>query len=634
MRARILLVAVAAAILIPARVPAMGNTASTITVTTTADTLATDGACSIREAIINANDDAATWPDCAAGNGDDTILLPAGTIAFAIANPASSPANFDSEQQAAKGDLDITSSMTIAGDAAGTVIDANQLDRVFDINPDTDNLPDTPTPSITVTISTLTITNGRQNQSGAVRVNARATVAIDRCTISNSESWADDGGGIYVFSDGALTLTNSTVSGNTSLLLDGGVKSDGSLAIVNSTITNNHTSAVTPNRAQGLGCGGPVCTMRNTIVAGNGTLPSGDTEGFITSLGYNIIGKTTDDLGNPITSVIATTGDQFNVGAAAVALAPLADNGGPTQSHALGSGSIAIDAGESSGAAIDQRGELRPCDQASVANAAGGDGADIGAFEVQGACSSDAAPDAVDDTAAFEVNSGAHAIAVLANDTDPDADPLTITAVTQGAHGAVSNNGVSVSYAANANFTGSDSFTYTVDDGHGHTDTATVAVTVSDTTPPVLALATAMASLWPPNHDLTNVGLAVSATDNGGGTPAVQVSVFSSEGDLAGGAGYASPDAKDIAAGTLRLRAERSGSGSGRVYLIVVAATDAANNVSRACTTVSVPQSQSPAAQNAVAVQAAAAAQFCNANGGPPPAGFVPVGGGPVVGKQ
>ena len=437
-----------AAVARPAPTPAL---ASTIAVTTTSDTLATDGACSIREAIINANNDAAVWPDCAAGSGADTIVLPAGTITLAIPNPVSSPCCLDADQQAAAGDLDILTSMTIVGDPAGSIINGNALDRVFDINPDTDSLPETVTPLIDVSISALTITNGRQNQSGAVRINARATVAMDRCTVSNSNSWADDGGGIYVFTDGALTLTNSTITGNASLLLDAGIKSDGSLAIVNSTITNNSTSGITPNRGQGLGCGGVSCTIRNTIIAGNGAAPRGDTEGFITSLGYNVIGKTTDNLGNPITVITPTTGDQIDVGAAPVALQPLANNGGPTPTHALGAGSIAIDAGQSSGAAIDQRGELRPCDQAAVANAAGGDGADVGAFEVQGVCTPpNAPPNAVDDAATFDVNTGLHTIGVLANDTDPDADALTISAVTQGAHGVVANNGTSVSYTANA----------------------------------------------------------------------------------------------------------------------------------------------------------------------------------------
>jgi CSLREA domain-containing protein len=630
-RGLVAVAAIAAGLAVPA--PAL---ATTITVTSTADTLVTNGSCSIREAIINANNDAATWPDCAAGAGADTILLPAGTITFAIPNPVTSPCCLDSDQQSAWGDLDILSSMTITGDPAGTVIDGATLDRIFDINPDVDSLPETVTPVITVHINDLTMTHARQNQSGAVRIQARATVTMDRCTISNSESWADDGGGIYLFADGALTLTNSTISGNHALIMGGGIRSDGTLHIVNTTITGNDTGGVFGNLAQGLMCASsPACTLRNSIVAGNGAAPRGDAGGIITSLGYNIIGKTTNNLGEVMAVITATTGDQFDVGAAAVDLQALANNGGPTPTHALGATSVAIDKGQSSLALTDQRGETRPCDLATVTNATGGDGADIGAFEQQGGCvPPNSAPDAVDDAATIEVNSGLHIVAVLSNDTDPDGDALTITAVTQGAHGSVANNGISVSYTPNANFIGTDTFTYTVDDGHSHTDTATVTVTVSDTTAPVLTVSTGVSSLWPPNHQLENVGLTVNATDNGGLAPVIQVAVYSDEGDLAPGSGNFSPDARNIAPGTLRLRSERSGSADGRIYVIAVSATDASSNVSHSCVAVVVPQSQSPAARAAAAAAGAAAAQSCTASGGAPPAGFVPVGGGPVVGPK
>ena len=52
-------------------------TAATITVTTNNPNIASDGQCSFIEAIVNANNDAATFPDCAAGSGADTIVLPA-----------------------------------------------------------------------------------------------------------------------------------------------------------------------------------------------------------------------------------------------------------------------------------------------------------------------------------------------------------------------------------------------------------------------------------------------------------------------------------------------------------------------------------------------------------------------------
>jgi hypothetical protein len=61
----------------------------------------------------------------------------------------------------------------------------------------------------------------------------------------------------------------------------------------------------------------------------------------------------------------------------------LQDNGGPTFTHALLPGSPAIDAG-ASGLLTDQRGGIRPFDKSSVTNTIGGDGSDMGAFEVGG----------------------------------------------------------------------------------------------------------------------------------------------------------------------------------------------------------------------------------------------------------
>ncbi len=64
-------------------------------------------------------------------------------------------------------------------------------------------------------------------------------------------------------------------------------------------------------------------------------------------------------------------------------LAALANNGGPTPTHALTAGSVAIDNGNSGGLATDQRGFLRINDLPGIPNAPTGDGADIGAFEFE-----------------------------------------------------------------------------------------------------------------------------------------------------------------------------------------------------------------------------------------------------------
>ncbi|MEI6335156.1 MAG: PKD domain-containing protein [Methylococcaceae bacterium] len=69
-------------------------------------------------------------------------------------------------------------------------------------------------------------------------------------------------------------------------------------------------------------------------------------------------------------------------------------------------------------------------------------------------------------------------IAVLANDTDPDKDTLSIIVFTQPEHGKVTQNGLILAYMPTSGYSGNDSFTYTLSDGHGGTAKATVRVTI------------------------------------------------------------------------------------------------------------------------------------------------------------
>lgn len=89
-------------------------------------------------------------------------------------------------------------------------------------------------------------------------------------------------------------------------------------------------------------------------------------------------------------------------------------------------------------------------------------------------------PDAVNDTATVAEDSGANQINVLANDTDVEGNPLSVTAATNGANGSVTFAATGASYTPNPNFFGSDSFTYTISDGNGGTDSATVTVAVTN----------------------------------------------------------------------------------------------------------------------------------------------------------
>ncbi|HEY0727924.1 MAG TPA: hypothetical protein VGD38_07650, partial [Pyrinomonadaceae bacterium] len=149
-----------------------------------------------------------------------------------------------------------------------------------------------------------------------------------------------------------------------------------------------------------------------------------------------------------------------------------------------------------------------------------------------------------------------------------------------------------------------------------------------DTTPPILTSSLALTALSPPNSDLVNVGLAASANE-----PATfSVSVFGDEDDETPTAPGVinSPDAKDIAVGTLRLRSERTDAGDGRVYLVVVTATDTAGNASKACHTVVVARKK----KGDVDAQAAAAKTFCEANNGAAPPGYFVIGDGPIIGPK
>ncbi len=92
------------------------------------------------------------------------------------------------------------------------------------------------------------------------------------------------------------------------------------------------------------------------------------------------------------------------------------------------------------------------------------------------------APAASDD-AATTAQDQAVTIAVLANDSDPDGDPISLDAVGQPANGsAAANPDGTVTYTPDPGFFGTDSFTYEISDDQGATDSATVTVTVNETT--------------------------------------------------------------------------------------------------------------------------------------------------------
>ncbi len=123
--------------------------------------------------------------------------------------------------------------------------------------------------------------------------------------------------------------------------------------------------------------------------------------------------------------------------------------------------------------------------------------------------------------------------------------------------------------------------TLVVTDYFAETDDAEVTITVQDTTPPEVSVSVSKDSLKPLNHEMVDVGFTLDISDICDPEPDVSIEVTSDEPTAtapeAGGTKHA-PDADITADGRVLLRAERSKSGDGRVYVITLTATDESGN--------------------------------------------------------
>jgi len=224
--------------------------------------------------------------------------------------------------------------------------------------------------SANAVILNSTLSGNTAGDGGGIENDGQMTVTN---TTFYGNTASDTGGAIRHsgYYGGTLTLNNCTVSGNkvTGLGAVGGIANvlNGRCTIISSTLVGNMGG----NSAGGVY--GPV-NLGNSIVAGNTShLNYPDCNGAVNSLDYNFIQNTN---GAAITNL--TT---HNIYGKDPLLGPLADNGGPTMTHALLSGSPAIDHGSSGGVTTDQRGQPRPV--RFPAYLAPGDGSDIGAYELQ-----------------------------------------------------------------------------------------------------------------------------------------------------------------------------------------------------------------------------------------------------------
>jgi hypothetical protein len=235
--------------------------------------------------------------------------------------------------------------------------------------------------------------------------NAGTGVAIGDyggATITNSTISANTGIGLLNGYFGVVTLTNSTISGN-----GAGIDSDarGRVTLTNSTISGNRGAALfngtrsratlTNSTVTGNSGGGVIndydnVTLVRTLVAGNGAGPeiSNDAGGTITASNFNLFGhsgltnaQAFENFTPGATDISSTSNGTAPKALNAILNTTLANNGGPTRTHALVSGSPAIDAVTNVNTcpppAKDQRGIARPQD----GNGDGGVACDIGSFE-------------------------------------------------------------------------------------------------------------------------------------------------------------------------------------------------------------------------------------------------------------
>jgi len=176
-------------------------------------------------------------------------------------------------------------------------------------------------------------------------------------------------GGVQNF--GTLTMTNCTVSENQALSGSqaGGIFNGGTLTMVNSTVTGN-TYAPGEEKADIFGSYGGTITASNSLIDADCYM---EDRAVVLSNGYNI------ESPGDTCGFDTNKGDQINVSADDLNLGPLANNGGPTMTHALEAGSVAIDQIPEADCQVseDQRGLPRPV------VIVGPESCDVGAFERQ-----------------------------------------------------------------------------------------------------------------------------------------------------------------------------------------------------------------------------------------------------------
>ncbi|MDB2347190.1 right-handed parallel beta-helix repeat-containing protein, partial [Verrucomicrobiales bacterium] len=184
-----------------------------------------------------------------------------------------------------------------------------------------------------------------QTAGGAI-FNSSGTLTIEACTLANNT--AGTGGAIR--NQGTMIIERSTVANNSSSGDSGGIFTEGPLTLKQATLTDN-----TAGFAGGIWrLGDDPLTLENTILTGDSSVLRSSSEIAVVTNGVNFFSSLQDSK--------LTEGPSVLVGADPM-LASLGDHGGPTLTRPPLPNSPLIDAGGSSPHATDQRGFPRPIGQ-------------------------------------------------------------------------------------------------------------------------------------------------------------------------------------------------------------------------------------------------------------------------------
>jgi predicted outer membrane repeat protein len=234
------------------------------------------------------------------------------------------------------------------------------------------------TANASVTVRDSELLSGTANRGGLIA--SSGVLTLDRCTLRSGISSLNGGG---LFNSGTAALLNCSFFNNAAAGSGGAIFHAGGTSTLTLTHCTLHSNRSNYNNNNSSGNGGGIrqlsgpISLRNTLLTQNfeGNGPSAiraDLAGTFNSAGYNRIASTGTSTG----MANGVNGDQTGTTAAPLSEEPLqvSNNGGPTLTSMLRSGSPCIDAGDDTGAPLtDQRGLLRRY----------GNGVDIGACELQ-----------------------------------------------------------------------------------------------------------------------------------------------------------------------------------------------------------------------------------------------------------